>query len=234
MNRIAASSLNIATELFPEGEKGGLLLCGVNWGGSPSEAGRDEPASFFSDRNVNNYPYRNRLVRWFSYWGHPLEQIKGREGPFERSIVQTNWLYGQSENMRGKDIASECSASPDAFFLHLDQLQPKLVLLVGISLLEALNSTPCLALAARSLGVAQPPLIYRKDVFDGSKKLRAFRVGVQSFENGTVIALPHPTGSIGLSDRYIEAFRPELGPELATFKNGLTAGFTGRATGAGS
>ncbi len=215
-------TLNIATKLFPEGEKGGLLICGVNWGGDPSEPSTAENPSFFSDKRVNDYRYRNRLVKWFALLGHPLEEKDGMETSFERSIVQTNWLYGQAKDMRDKDIVAECIAHPDCFLYHIETLRPSLVMLVGLGLFKALNASTCRERAERSLGPASEPVVLRKTEFARVNGLIAFGVGTLRFERCMVVAVPHPTGTIGLTDQYIEAFKPELGPLLTDFKNGLT------------
>lgn len=210
--------LNTATEWYTENCRNGLMICGINWGGSESDDAHDISISFFSDGAVNRYPYRNRLVTWFSLFGHPLESVAGKEGAFERSIVQTNWLRSQSTNMRGKSLYHECIRDSKNMVEHLSVLQPRLIILLSVSLLDALNSKEIFPQVNELLGAAQRPCIIKKDVVASGKKLKRFRVGFQEFETASVIALPHPTGSIGISNDYIAAFAPEISKRIDAYK----------------
>lgn len=118
---------NVATAKFAENYVEGIMVCGINWGGDPSGNMTPEEPSFFSDKDVNDYPYRNRLLRWFQLWGHSLETVRGRDGAFERSIIQTNWLSDQRRTMHGQDTYETCVSNRDNFFLHLRALRPRLV-----------------------------------------------------------------------------------------------------------
>lgn len=215
-----STTINIATKRYDESE-GGLLLCGVNWGGDPSAAQDQEAPSFFSDRSVNNYPYRNRLVRWFGLLGHPLATEAGTEGKFERSIVQTNWLYGQAVHMRGTDLVGLCARENEAFLFHLRTFRPRLVVLVSIALFDALNQPSCLEAVSSVLGEPSPPRVLTKEIVENGKRFKRFRFGIQQFARSTVIALPHPTGSMGLHDAYVAAFEPEIGPEISRYRSML-------------
>lgn len=213
--------LNTVTATFDENRTGGLLICGINWGGNPAEASVVEERSFFSDRSVNDYPYRNRLVRWFAMWGHPLEQIRGREGSFERSIVQTNWLPDQDRSMRARNMLQECIAERENFFFHIDALLPRVLLLCGSTLMQALNAPECLGEAEKILGSSRAPDFRCKEVMENGKRLKRFKVGIQHFERCPVIAVPHPTGSIGVSNAYMAAFQEEIDPILHSYRQRL-------------
>jgi hypothetical protein len=214
--------LNLATGLFPENRTDGLMICGINWGGaddSDYQWTHDVVGdSFFSDARFNNFPYRNRLVKWFELLGHPLEVSEDRAGAFERSVVQTNWLRNQSPNMAGKSVFSECVREWGNFEFHASTLKPRLVMFMSLTLLEALNASECLEGARKMFGTGSPPVILKRDVRVGGSALKAFRVGFQQFERVQVVALPHPTGSKGLSDDYIRAFRDVVSPIIARFK----------------
>ena len=90
MNELPVHSL-----IGPENRDGGLLLCGLNHGYSKNDELRDVAGinradphkSFFSDGEVNDYPFRNRIVSWFSLWGYELARSRGEAGSFGRSIV---------------------------------------------------------------------------------------------------------------------------------------------------
>ena len=211
-------SLNIATASFSENRKAGLMICGINWGGSADNPSGNEPASFFSDVRYNNYPYRNRLLKWFELLGHPLECTEEKAGPFERSIVQTNWLSSQSPNMHGKSLYTECVHEWGNFAFHVETLQPKLVVFLSVTLLDILNSATCIENARRLFGAETSAQLMRKDVLTEGKVLKRFRIGMQRFGGTQIIALPHPTGSRGLSDEYIRTFAKDISPLLQRYK----------------
>ena len=106
--------LPVHTLIGHENREGGLLLCGLNHGYSKEDERQDAAGidrsdpnkSFFSDGKVNDYPFRNRIVSWFSLWGYELARSKEKAGDFERSIVQTNWLQTCSNNMHGINCSS--------------------------------------------------------------------------------------------------------------------------------
>jgi hypothetical protein len=210
--------INTTTACFAENREAGLMVCGINWGGSPDEPSSGETASFFSDCSVNNYPYRNRLLTWFELFGHPLETKSNQAGSFEKSIIQTNWLSNQSPNMNGKAIYAECIKEWGNFQYHLQELNPKIIIFLSVTLLEALNSLSHANIVHSLLGAAEKPKYYKKSVQSNGVQLKRFRVGAQKFKNAHIIALPHPTGSVGLSNDYIQAFKPEIFPIFEAYK----------------
>jgi hypothetical protein len=210
--------VNIATNLFDENRRAGLMICGINWGSDPDAPQSEEKASFFSDRSVNDEEYRDRLVKWFALWGHPLESTSEKAGPFERSIVQTNWWPDQSRTIETKSVYDECVREWGNFERDLAELQPAVILFLSVELMHALNSPACAAAAQRILGSASPPRVLTHDVQRDGRALKRFRVGFQNFERAEVVALPHPTGSVGLFDEYIASFTDEIAPVIARYK----------------
>lgn len=219
--------LNLATKVVPENRDGGLMVCGINWGGEadPDFRWTEDVLgdSFFADARFNNYKYRDRIVKWFELLGHPLASSVELAGPFEHSIFQTNWLRNQALSMEGKDIHAECVREWGNFEFHVARLRPKLIVFLSVKLLDVLNSPECAPRARQLLGDASPPTVQQRDVQVGAERLKPFRVGLQRFRDADVIALPHPTGSKGLSDDYIAAFKDVLSPVIATYKT--TRGF---------
>lgn len=216
------SDLNVMTACFDENRAGGIMVCGINWGGDPNGEPSHESASFFSDEAVNNYPYRNRLLKWFNLWGEPLETKRGKEGAFERSIVQTNWLSDQTPTMHGRSIVEACVAKKSDFLFHLQTLRPRIILFCGSTLSKALNDPRCKAGAEGSLGVSTSLCWLQKHHRDADGKVcKRFRVGIQRFGQCDVVGLPHPTGCHGLSDDYIKEFRPEISRILQTFRKSI-------------
>jgi len=214
--------LNTPTKLYTENRLRGLLLCGINWGGDPSRPSGPEAPSFFSDQSVNNYRYRNRLVHWFELLGFPLITVKGQEGAFEHSLLQTNWLPGQAPHMHDEDIVALCVSNAAPFIDHVRQLRPALIVLVGLALFRALNNPTVLAQVESLMGRAGEARVLQKSITtDGGQVLKAFSIGLRSFERTQVVAFPHPTGSVGLSDLYIESFKPELAPVFARYRDEL-------------
>lgn len=219
----AFSNLNVPTAPYLENQAGGIMVCGINWGGEPSSVA-EEP-SFFSDATVGDDRFRNRLLSWFELWGYPLATERGHEGAFERSIVRTNWLRDQQRSMRGKEIVAACIAGKDNFFRHLRALRPRVVFFCGSTLIHTLNDARCKNETIECLGRPKEDLRYiQKEVMHNGKVLRRFRVGFQRFKCCDVIGLPHPTGSVGLSDRYIAEFADEISPILEKFKSVIVTG----------
>ena len=215
-------ALQLATHFAPE-TKGGLLICGLNWGRKLSDGPSEVPVtgkSYFSDKRHEYYPFKQRLLIWFELWGHPLEPFDGNPGTFERSISHMNWWTDQSHDTKGIDYIEKCRKHREHFLYHLTQITPRLILFLGQPLLDALNRPWLFEDAQQCLGQACKPIVpwIHKEFDKNGKPLRPFKVRYQEFEQCEVIALPHPTGSRGLSNKYIAAFRPEIGPILSRYR----------------
>jgi hypothetical protein len=57
----------------------------------------------------------------------------------------------------------------------------------------------------------------QKNVFYNGAQRRRFKVGFQRYERLVIVSLPHPTGSQGLADDYIQAFKPEMAEIIDTW-----------------
>lgn len=201
--------LPVHTLIGPENKSGGLLLCGINHGYSKEDerldvAGvdRSDPyKSFFSDRAVNDYKYRNTLVKWFSLWGYELERSTMKAGQFERSIVQTNWLQSCSGNVRDVNVRQACIDDSESFLMTCESLTPGLIFFVGSNLLSAFMSRE---LSARVDAIFGSPISetmwLQKDVVNNGKVRRRFKFGFQKYEKVSLVSLPHATGSAGIAD----------------------------------
>lgn len=202
----------------------GIVLCGINWGGDPHKVEPDNDNSkmptFFSDAQLNNYPYSRKIKRWFELWGHPLQEDSSMASDFEHSIAQMNWLTNQSKNMNNQNIRTECIKNKIEFFSRLELLRPRLIFFFSVNLLDALNDPSCIEDAKKILGKKKQELIkIQKDVpLMSGKKCRRFRVGFQAFEKCEIVALPHPTGAKGINDAYISAFKDKIGPLITRYK----------------
>ena len=133
------TELPVHTLIFDENKDGGLLLCGLNHGYSKEDERLDTSGvdrsdshkSFFSDSEVNDYPFRNRIVSWFSLWGYELARVKEKAGSLERSILQTNWLQTCSNNMDGVNIEEACIDDSESFLHTCATLKPGIILFFG-------------------------------------------------------------------------------------------------------
>lgn len=211
--------LPVHTLIGHENREGGLLLCGLNHGYSKEDERQDAAGidrsdsskSFFSDGEVNDYPFRNRIISWFSLWGYELARNKEKAGGFERSIVQTNWLQTCSNNMHGINTQQACIEDNESFFQTCDELRPCVIFFFGRELLLAFIS-PMLNTKVESIFGARKGEVrwHQKDIFFNDKPRRRFRFGFQQYEKLAVVSLPHATGAQGVADDYIEAFRPEM------------------------
>lgn len=229
--------LPVHTLIGPYNREGGLLLCGLNHGYSKADerldaAGIDRSdtnKSFFSDGEVNDYPFRNRIVSWFSLWGYELARSKEKSGAFEKSIIQTNWLQTCSNNMDGINTQQECIEDNDSFLQTCQALKPGLIFFFGRELFLAFTSSALTSKVEHIFGarIGEPSWL-QKEVYFNGKPRRRFRFGFQKYERLTVVVLPHATGAQGIASDYIEAFQPEMSEvieswwikheeELATF-----------------
>jgi hypothetical protein len=217
--------LLLDTALYKENRYDGLMICGVNSAGEVDDSlpTRDVIGeSFFSDDGGHGRcdgpgrGYRPRIVRWFELFGHPL--ATQAPGAFERSILQTNWRYDQSPTAKGRDTPAALAEHWENFAHHVEVLQPKLIMFMGVRLLEALNSSTCLPRARQLLG---------ERVSDGSpwehRTLRNGKVGpasagFQQWERLSIVALPHPSRRIW-SDEYIASFKDRISPMIAAYKS---------------
>lgn len=211
--------LPIHTLIFEENREGGLLLCGINHGYSKDDERQDAAGidrsdshkSFFSDSEVNDYPFRNRIVSWFELWGYELAQSKRIAGQFERSIIQTNWLQTCSNNVHGMNTQRACIEDHESFLETCSALKPGIIFFFGKELLWAFTS-PALSTKVEIIFGARKGEIQwlQKDVYCNGKRRRRFRFGFQQYEELAVVALPHATGAKGIASDYIAAFKPEM------------------------
>jgi hypothetical protein len=85
---------------FPETAKGGLLICGMNWGGKPEVPDRgveteSRPwAPWFSHPQNRSRGFQATLLKWFELWGYPLSH----ENPthLDIAIAQSNIFFDKS------------------------------------------------------------------------------------------------------------------------------------------
>lgn len=218
--------LPIHTLIGHENREGGLLLCGLNHGYSKEDERQDAAGidrsdpkkSFFSDGEVNDYPFRNRIVSWFSLWGYELARSEEKAGAFERSIVQTNWLQTCSNNMRGINTQQLCISDNESFIQTCATLKPRVIFFFGRELLWAFTSPTLSTKVEPIFGTRKGEVRWlQKDVYFNGKPRRRLRFGFQQYEKLTVVALPHATGAQGVADDYIEAFKPEMSEAIGVW-----------------
>lgn len=224
--------LNLANSVFPGlNDKRGILICGYEWGFSLEDKhlyAEGKPAPFFdkdAETTFSNktpahgdralaWRYDNRIHRWFELWGHPLNR-ECLGGPFEKCILQTNWCNTQGHHIEGSCYAKLSDpAQVDNFLFHVSELDPALILFMGSVMIDVLQKSSILARFSAIVGAETTPL--RKAQKDFSA--RRFRVGFQSFQRCSIVSLPHPSGSRGLSDSYIALFGNEIGNLISSVR----------------
>jgi hypothetical protein len=218
-------SPNLGNSVFPGlNDAGGILLCGYEWGLSKAdqaalkqngELNQNRDATHtFSDKTprfgdqARSWRYDERIRRWFSLWGHPLSDT-GKGGVLEQSIMQTNWCNTQAPAITGRCLAKLLDPLQVRNFVdHLAYLRPRLVLLFGSVMAQAMGSKTVSPLIENVLGPrVGAPIRTRKD-FPGKR----FWVTFQRFEAATIVCLPHPSSSWGLQEDYISLFAGEMSP----------------------
>jgi hypothetical protein len=220
------NDLPVHTLIGRENRDAGLLLCGLNHGYSKEDERQDAAGidrsdprkSFFSDCEVNDYPFRNRIVSWFSLWGFELARSHETAGAFERSMVQTNWLQTCSNNMNGINTRQACIEDNDSFIQTCETLKPELIFFFGRDLFWAFDSPALSEKVAPIFGASIGGTRWlQKDVFFDGKPRRRLRFGFQQYEKLMVVILPHATGAQGVASDYIEAFKPEMAEVIKTW-----------------
>jgi len=221
---------NIATGIFPgRNSSEGIMLCGYEWGGSGEETGdplvTEEPLTadipvVFSNKAprygqaANSWPYDRRIIDWFGFWGHQLRRDE-TGGDFEKCLLQTNWCDTQNVKVTGDYYEKLLADAQVANFIkHIAEFKPRLIFFFGSTMINILQNEKVLTPFKDVMGsIVRPLEIYTKP-FDG----REFKVGFQGFEKCKIVALPHPSGSQGLSNDYIKLFAPEMGERIAEVK----------------
>lgn len=226
MKKTIMLELNIANAIF-EGfnDKDGLMICGYEWG---EESNQNETESTvpdtskectFSNKSLRYgevaktwIKYDKKIRTWFSVWGHPLDENElGQD--FDKCIIQTNWALGSSPQS-GSIPYYLNDENLENFITHIDALRPKVILFMGNQLLTKL-------LRSQKAWDKFTPIMG-----DEIKKLQVLRMQdyhgpltyINTFEKCVVVGLPHPSGSRGLTNEYIEYCKLEVGAILKEFK----------------
>ncbi len=214
----------VVTKDSPENLNRGIMVCGIDFGFSLDDEKNEsdntaenlEEKSYFPDPTVRKTDkFRKRVLHWLALWGISLESDTARMTYVEHSYFQTNWLDVQNRSNSGPvDLLVENSKS---FLSLVSMRKPRIMLLFGANLIEALNDIRIRAEVESVLG-SRPgnAVTHRRPAVNGGK---VFKVLVQEWPNSTVICLPHPTGSRGVSDDYIAQFKDMLNPLLTQNTN---------------
>jgi len=223
--------LNLGNSIYPTlNDQRGLMICGYEWGYSKEDQRREEqgiahefnPSAITTFANKSpahgdrafSWKYDNRILKWFELWGHPLSR-DGLGSDFDKCIVQTNWCNSQGHKMRGNYFRKLTDkAQFENFLLHIEKLDPALIFFMGSSMIDILQTPNVLERFEGLLGKrASAPKKLQKTSLE-----RSFKIGFQSFESCEVVSLPHPSGSLGLSDDYIALFKPEISELISAVK----------------
>lgn len=168
---------NMRNKIFKE-SKGGILICGINWGGDPN--GKDDGYSgkyAFTDKEHNSFRYSETLIEWFKAWGIKLD--RPNPGPLERSFIQTNWCDSQSKN------ASGVSYDRTELFKLISEYQPRAIVLTAVSLFPRFRSRAGEA-GLREVKVHEPYLLK-------TATGKRFRAWLAEYDKANVLAVPHPS-----------------------------------------
>lgn len=223
--------LNIENSIF-EGlnDKNGLMICGYEWGFSKDDQKLHESGEeVFYDGDAtttfaNKSPahgerafavrYDNRILKWFSMWGHPLNR-EGLGNDFDKCVVQTNWCNSKGHNIEGNYFQKLMHPEQlDNFIYHIKTFEPSLIFFMGSEMIKILQNEVALSRFSDIMGKPESvPEIIQKP-FHG----RRFKIGFQKFEKCDIVSLPHPSSSHGLSDDYISLYTDRIGGLIADFK----------------
>lgn len=226
--------LNVGNSIFPElNNSEGILLCGYEWGWSKSdqadeEAGLitevDESADIsftFSNKSpvygdkAFIWKYDNRIIYWFELWMHPLNR-ENLGDDFDKCILQTNWCNTQANKIKEKYYTKLTNSEQiDNFISHICRFKPRLILFFGSELIKALQDHRVLPKFKECMGDDVSSINRVMKDFSGKQ----FYITFQDFEKCKVVCLPHPSGTRGLSDDYIQLFSAEISSLIQEVKD---------------
>ncbi len=210
------------SSIFPGfNDRGGIMVCGLERG--KSKSGGNVKVNLEAKYTFSNpcpkfgavartWQFQNRIIKWFSLWGHPLTRNHPDNATdFDRCIVHANWCNTQNHKFCDDGGYSKAKR-PKQIENFIDQVarrKPKLIIFFGIKLFDILQEKPIMEQFQRSGEMGK---CIRKFI----RKEGRFRVGFQEFENGNVVAFPHP--SWNWSHATIKIFRPEMDALFRKFK----------------
>ncbi|UNU73439.1 hypothetical protein LU293_00540 [Moraxella nasovis] len=223
-------NLNLGNSLFKGlNDKHGLVICGYEYGESKADAKYEQQAATdevqanpkdlqftfanktpFLGEKALKVPYDNRIIKWFELWGHRMDR-DGLGDDFTKSIMQTNLSNTQANRVEDYE---EIAAGIDGFVEFLQALEPSVILFMGSKNSDFINRAENLPKIEAVLGKQLGERVVETAETSGAK----FRVIFQDFEHCRTVTLPHPSGSVGLSDEYIAKFAPRIGEILREYK----------------
>ena len=221
------SHLNIGNTVFPGfNDKKGIMLCGYEWGYSARDKyletyhqddidkKRAQANTFFKKSQIFGSPYDRNIIKWFHFFGHPLGDDDGFSS-FDKCLVQTNWCDTQDTKFSGyAKLLSD--ANVENFLNIVEHFRPKVLFFFGVMQIRALQSASLKSRFCDIFGKEVTPLSFYQKPFTG----RRFNIGFQRFDSVDIVAMPHPSGTRGLSDAYIRLFGDEIGQILASYRMG--------------
>ncbi|MCS4533115.1 hypothetical protein [Neisseria montereyensis] len=220
----------VGHSIFPGfNDKQGLMICGYEWGESKSDEKHNiENPDYkidysiectFSNKRLrygqdaDSWPYDRAIKKWFKHWGHPLDNENSPlEQDFQKSILQTNWLDEQNNNMDGRHTKQELIDNQEDFLDLIRQYEPLLIIFVGSKLIQVLNNKAVLPQFEALMGARQSA--YTEKSFGYRKPKFRF----QSFQKCQVVCCPHPAYRGGISDEYIDFFKPDMNQLIIEYK----------------
>ncbi|WP_200377364.1 hypothetical protein [Thiocystis violacea] len=224
-NPFNETTYNVGNSIFPGfNDKEGIILCGYEYGYSAHdqylenyhkdeiEKKKQEINTFYSKSKIYTSPYDFRIVKWFSFFSHPLGIDNGFSS-FDKCLLQTNWCDDQGTYVN--DYAKFLSEANCRNFLStMDVFRPRILFFMGSKQIQYLQKPAIKNRFSEIFGEEVSRLDVKLKPFEGRK----FKIAFQMFERVQIISFPHPSGTRGLSDNYIKLFSSETKEILDNYR----------------
>ena len=190
---------------------GGLVVCGINFGGDENDPSNVQYCKPFVDQaQEDSFPFHRKILDWFGAWGHDL---RGDMAAHADRLSHTNYFMDQSVAQKERTNEGWLEAFP-GFVARIAALEPAGVLICSPEILHgaawSAEKSEDQAAAARWRELAGEP--YWMDSHRFGEGRNPFRALFRRHPDGgsRVAAITH-TAARGITNQNVYAAAPVMG-----------------------